>query len=190
MALDFGNFLPEIRASSPHLALLLEQVRDAVNAIGERTGVDPTQHISPPDPPSMIQVKANAGNVHVVLTDNSQRSRPLEYFIEASTNPSFPDSSTHVEPMGPGRSKFFALPGASDGNVTQPWYFRSYSMYRGSSERSALQVYGGSSAPTPVTVGGSAQLTPLPMTGAGTTTQAGQGFGTNQYAKPQGGPQP
>lgn len=190
MALNFSELNAEIKARGAkdplftRLGLILDQVQEAVNAQGTAIGVDSTGHTSPPDAPNAISVKAAGGMAHVVLTDNNQRNRALHYFVEASTDPSFPDQKTHTEYLGPGRSKFFSLPNQTDGAGAQPWYFRSYSMNLGSNQRSAHQVYGGSASPTPVTVGGSVQLTPLPTTGSGTTQQAGQGFGTSQFAKP------
>ena len=185
MALDFGIFLAEIRARDPHLALLLEKTQNGINQVAEATGTDATQHVSPPDAPSAINVKAAGGIAHVTITDNSQRSRALHYFVEMDTDPSFP--APHVEHLGVSRGRFVTLPGLNDSSATQNWYFRCYSMYPGASEASPHQWFGGRATPTPVTVGGSAALTPLASTGSGTAStlgvQGGTGFGTPQYSK-------
>jgi hypothetical protein len=165
------------------LAVMFDNIASAINQTANAAGVDSTAMLSPPNPPQQIQVKANNGTVHVSLTDSSQRSRALNYFVEASTSPAFLPQQTHIEHLGPARSKFFSLPGNDDDNNPQPWYFRTYSMQPGSSKRSAHQVLGGAATPTPVTVGGSTQLTPLTMTGAGTTAQAGHGFGISQFSE-------
>lgn len=189
MALDLSTFNAEIKARGSkdplfaRMSLIFDQIQTAVNQQGQAIGVDSSSHTTPPDAPNAIDVKAANGTAHVVLTDNNQRNRALHYFVEASTDPSFPDQQTHTEYLGPGRSKFFPLPGNDDSNNPQPWYFRSYSMHLGSEQRSAHQTFGGSATPTPVTVGGTTQLTPLSTTGSGTTVQSGQGFGTSQLSK-------
>ena len=194
MALDISDFTSEMRSRSTddplfaRMSLMMDRVQDHINQIGSLTGVDSGGHTTPPDPPSAINVKAANGVAHVTLNDSSQRSRALNYFVEADTDPAF-SNPKHIEHMGASRSKFITLPGLTDGNSTQPWYFRAYSMALGSQQASAHQYFGGSANPTPVTVGGSAQLTPLAGTGSGTGStngqQAGQGFGTSQYANPQ-----
>ena len=186
--LDISGFLTEVRAEGRRnpifnrLSIMFANMADSINQTANAAGVDSTAMLEPPSPPQAINVKANNGTVHVSLTDNSQRSRALNYFVEASTTPAFLPEQTHIEHMGAARSKFFSLPNMNDTGDAQPWYFRSYSMYSGSSKRSAHQVLGGTATPTPVTVGGSTQLTPLAMTGAGTTTQAGHGFGLSQFS--------
>ncbi len=187
--LDIGKFVAEIRSRAnavpvfARLALALEQTQDAVNQIGTSTGVDASGHTTPPDPPSNIAVKANNGVAHVTLSDTSQRSRSLHYFVEADTDPAFPNP--HVQHLGVSRGAFIPLPSKADDASAQSWYFRAYSQYPGSQQRSDHQVYGGS-IPTPVSVGGSTQFTPLPSTGSGTASTNGQqktgegGFGVLQ----------
>lgn len=187
--LDIGKYVAEIRSRAnalpvfARLALALEQTQDAVNSVATATGVDATNHTTPPDPPSNINVKAAGGVAHVTLSDTSTRSRALNYFIEADTDPAFPNP--HVEHLGASRGAFISLPGKADDASTQPWYFRAYSQYPGSAQRSDHQVFGGST-PTGVDVGGLVQLTPLPSTGSGTASTNGQqrsgegGFGVLQ----------
>lgn len=187
--LDIGKFVAEIRSRAnavpvfARLALALEQTQDAVNQIGTSTGVDSSGHTTPPDPPNSIAVKAANGVAHVTLSDTSQRSRALHYFVEASTDSAF--SNPHVTHLGVSRGAFIPLPGKADDATTQHWYFRAYSQYPGSAQRSDHQVFGGST-PTGVDVGGSTSLTPLPSTGSGTASTNGQqkngegGFGVLQ----------
>ena len=194
MALDLGKFITEIRAAASQtpwaarLALALNQIQDGVNQIGSATGVDANSHIQPPQPPQTISVKAANGTVHVTLQDTSQRSRALNYFVECSTDAAF--SNPHVEHLVASRGKFFPLPGLNDSGDAQPWHFRAYSQYPGSQQRSDHVIFGGASAPTPVNVGGTTQLTPLPSTGSGTASTNGQqkngegGFGSSQFANP------
>jgi hypothetical protein len=190
MALDLGKFNAEVKAratSDPlfaRIGLMFEQTEDAVNQVASSLGVDASGHTSPPDPPTTINVKAAGGIAHVTITDNSQRSRALNYFVEHSTDPSF--AQPHVAHLGASRGTFLNLPALNDGGDAQPWYFRVYSMAPGSSQRSPVQTFGGTATPTPVSVGGSVQLTPLPSTGSGTASTGGQqgaqGFGTAQYS--------
>jgi hypothetical protein len=190
--LDLGKFLMEIRAEAQRapvfarMALMFQQIQDGVNQIGAAVGVDPTGHIQPPSPPQNISVKAANGTVHVTLTDNSQRNRSLNYFLEHDTNPAFPNP--HVVHLVASRGTFLNLPAKDDDNNAQSWYFRAYSMYPGSTQPSSHIVFGGTSAPTPVSVGGTTQLTPLPSTGAGTASttgqQGGKGFGQPQFSNP------
>lgn len=188
MALDISKFNTEVRAEGAKhpvfakMALMFEQVADAINQTASAAGVDATQHVSPPDAPSAIGVKSGNGVAHVTLTDNSPRSRARNYFVEADTDPNF--SAPHVVHMGVSREAFVALPGLDDNGDTQHWHFRGYSMDPGSAQRSPMQVLGGAT-PTAVDVGGQAQFTPLQATGSGTASttgqQGGQGFGHAQF---------
>jgi hypothetical protein len=182
--LDIGQFLTEIRAWKPRLALSLQQLVNGINQVGSAVGVDPTGHTQAPSAPQGIAIKAAGGIVHAVLTDNTQRSRNLHYFLEADTDPSFPQP--HVEHLGVSRGRFLTLPAMDDDSNPLVWYFRAYSMYPGSERRSTHQVFGGSATPTPVSVGGSVTLTPLSSTGSGTASstgrQGGVGFGNAQYS--------
>lgn len=189
MAIDIGKFLTEVRARATkdplfgRLAIMFQQMQDGINQTATAVGVDANGHVSAPNPPSAINVKAANGLAHVTITDNSQRSRGLNYFVEASTDTSFSPQNTHIEHLGAGRSRFMSLPAKNDSGDAQPWYFRAYSMNLGSNQRSAHQVFGGSATPTPVSVGGTTQLTPLQGVGSGTTINSGEGYGTSQLAK-------
>lgn len=188
--LDLNKFLTEIRSAGRQipvmnrLVLALQQLQDGVNQVGTATGTDPNSHTAQPDPPTNINVKAANGLVHVTLNDMSQRSRALHYFVEADTNPAFPQP--HVFHLGASRGLFTTLPAMDDNSNPQSWYFRTYSMQLGSEQRSAHQVFGGTATPTPVSVGGLTTLTPLTSTGAGTAPtngqRGGQGFGSAQFS--------
>lgn len=187
--LDVGNFITEISNEQPRLALMLSKIVTAINQTAGVLGIDSTSHASPPDPPRAINVKAANGLAHVTITDYSQRGRSLNYFLEHDTNPAFPNP--HVVHLVAGRGAFLNLPAKDDNNNPQSWYFRTYSMNPGSTTRSAHVIFGGAGSPTPVDVGGTTQLTPLPSTGAGTASttgqQGGQGFGNAQFARPETG---
>jgi hypothetical protein len=193
LSLDLSTFNAEIKSrgtSDPlfaRMSLIFDQIQTAVNQQGQAVGIDSSGHTTPPDAPTAINVKAANGTAHVTITDNTQRNRALHYFVEADTDPAF--SQPHVVHLGASRGAFIPLPGMKDNSDVQPWYFRAYSMHLGSSQASAHQVFGGSATPTPVTMGGSVALTPLPSTGSGTASTTGQqggtGFGTSQLSKAQ-----
>jgi len=183
--LDIDNFLTELAIENPRMALMMSKVRDAINQTANATGVDSTAFQSPPHAPQSIQVKASNGLVHVTLTDSSQRSRALNYFVEHDTDPAF--SNPHVLHLGASRGGFLTLPAFNDSNVAQNWHFRAYSMLPGSTKPSAPVYFGGAANPTPVSVGGTTQLTPLNSTGSGTASTTGQqglsGFGIPQFSR-------
>ena len=187
--LDVENFITELAIDQPRMALMMRRVVTAVNQVAGVLGIDSTSHASPPDPPQAINVKAANGVAHITITDNSQRGRSLNYFLEHDTNPAFP--APHVVHLVASRGAFLSLPAFDDNADAQSWYFRAYSMNPGSSQRSAHIVFGGFASPTAVDVGGTTQLTPLPSTGAGTASttgqQGGQGFGDVQFARPETG---
>lgn len=190
--LDLAEFLAEIRTMSQspwqRMSVMITKIQDAINQIGTTAGIDPTGHLAQPAPPQAINIKAGTDHIHVTLSDNSQRSRALNYFVEWSANdPSFGNSQ--VEDLGASRGRMLALP-AKDGSGTPiNYYLRGYSSYLGSTGASEKIVYGGKFAPSAVQLTGASQLTPLPSTGAGTSatngSQGGQGFGIAQITPSQ-----
>src|SRR4029077_7241611 len=120
-------------------ALMFQQIQDSVNQIGTATGVDSNSHIEAPSPPQNINVKAANGLAHVTITDNSQRSRSLNYFLEHDTNPAFP--APHIVHLVASREAFLPLPAKDDHGNPQKWYFRAYSMYPGSTKPSNHIVF-------------------------------------------------
>ena len=180
--LNLGPLIAHVRANlDPKLGDVLEQFQAAINQTGINTGTDPKGQYKTPPQLQGINVKAANGQVHVVLTHNVPIQRGMEYFVEADTDPSFPQP--HVEPLGASRGKFFPLPGKTDGGATQHWYFRGYAQHPGG-QATAKMVHGGQT-PIAVDVGGTTQLTPIPSTGSGTAlangTQGGHGFGPTLF---------
>jgi|ERR1700722_4571572 len=185
MPIDGGQFLDEMRSKDPRLSLLLQRIIDGVNQTANSLGTDSSGHIAPPAPPSAINVAAGSDHVHVTVSDHTQRSRALNYFVEYTAgDPNF--LQPHVVQLGASRGTILALPAKDGTGATQSYYFRSYSMYPGSQTASPKIVHGGTYTPMPVTLTGSSQLTLLPSTGSGTAPSNGQrggkGFGTDQYA--------
>ena len=183
--LDIDQFITELRIDQPRMALMVSKIRDAINQTASAAGVDSTSFQSPPHPPQAINVKAANGLVHVTITDGSERSRATSYFIEHDTDPAF--SNPQVLHLNASRTGFLTLPALDDNGDAQSWHFRAYSHMLGAAKPSAPIYFGSANAPTPVSVGGTTQLTPLRSTGSGTASTTGQqglsGFGIPQYAK-------
>lgn len=178
MAIDGSQFLKEFRSREPHLALLLEQMIDGINGTAKHIGVDPNGRVQAPAPLEKLEVNAANGDVHAVLTHNAEIGKNIRYFVEADTDPSF--AQPHVFDLGSGRSLFTRLPAKdSDGNDLN-WHFRAYPQYQGSDPAPPVN-FGERLNPTPVAVGGTTQLTPMPSKGSGTAlangTQGGKGLG-------------
>ena len=186
MALDLSQYLTEIKADNPRLAVALQNIEDSINQAAQAAGTDATQHTEPPNPLNAINVAAGSDSVHVTLEDNSQRSRALNYFVEWSANdPSF--ANPHVEHLVASRGRVLSLPPMDADSNPYTYYFRAYSAYP-SSKIPSTPVYFGGKIPQAVTLSGSTTLTLLNSTGSGTAPSNGQrggvGFGKSQFALP------
>lgn len=192
--IDAGQFLAQLRQATSWeqarsgLHVLLSNVISQIGNGFDQAGIQTAGKVQAPDPVENLNVVANNGTVHAVLTHNAPVNKQVHYFVEADTNPSF--SQPHVFHLGTSRSLFTALPTKDGSGATIPWVFRSYAQYPGS-DPSDHTYFGTQFNPTAVTVGGTAQFTPLPSTGSGTAaangTQGGQGFG-KVLARPAIGP--
>jgi hypothetical protein len=161
--------LKTVESTDPRLADSLQRIVNAVNTLGVGTGVDPAGATQPPAPIAAISVQAADGIFDVALTDNSQITRGISYFVESDTTPGF--NQPHVYSLGPSRNMRVSL-----GNLTLYW--RGYSQYLGSAPSApvafgsppAAVVGGGVSGPAPQSSSGSG-------TASGTGQQGGSGFG-------------
>lgn len=185
--IDGSQFLKEIRSRDPHLGLLLEQLIDGVNGTSQHLGVDPKGKVAPPPAIEKLDVTANNGDIHAVITHNAPINKNIRYFVEADTDPSF--MQPHVFDLGSSRSLFTRLPDKNGNGDSLNWHFRTYAQYQGSNA-SEKTFFGTLVNPTAVAPGGSTQLTPLPSTGSGTAApdgqQGGQGLGTDLRRLPVG----
>lgn len=187
--IDGSQFLKELRSRDPHLGLLLEQIIDGVNGIGNHAGIDPLGKTEPPAPLQGINIAAGDSHVHVALTDHSPVRKNVQYFIEWSKDPSF--ATRHVEHLGASRERVLALPAKDGSGNPQQYYFRAYSQYLGSDPQSEHAVYGGKYTPTAVTLSGASQLDLLSPTGSGTGLPdgSGQAAGLGEVLeRPEAGP--
>lgn len=192
--INTAQWLNELRSATSWdqarrgLHLLLTNLTDQIGNGFQQMGVQSTGKVQPPDPIDNLNIVANNGTVHAVLTHNAPVNKQVNYFVEAATEPSF--AQPHVFDLRSSRGHFFPLPNKDGNGVTIPWVFRSYAQYPGS-DSSKHTYFGTQFVPTPVTVGGTAQFTPLPSTGSGTAASNGQqgGLGLgNVLSRPQIGP--
>lgn len=168
--LDLANLIDRIKVNDPYHAIVLTKISDFVNGLARNVANDGNQTVNPPPTLEGMNVKASNGLVHITLTHNAPIQKGIQYYTEADTSPSFPQP--HIFDMGASRSHFVTLPAKTDENADQSWYFRSYCQYSGSKATTPV-VFGGSVA-TPVSVGGTTQLTPLASTGSGTASGTGR----------------
>jgi hypothetical protein len=187
--LNGGEFLADLLNKDVRHGMLLQKIITAVNQVGKAAGVAPVGQVAAPSAPDGIQVATAGETVHVSVTHNAPVDRGIHYFTEISTSPSFNQPIVHDH--GTSRTPApFTLPTKDSNGNTQKYYFRSYSQLPGGPP-SAPVVHGGIGNPTPVTMGGSTQLTLLPSAGSGTAPangqSAGQGFG-KQFNRPAVGP--
>jgi hypothetical protein len=194
MSILGGELLSEIRNATSEtinygrLAELLDRMIKGTNQLGNVLGSDPNGMISPPDPPTNIQVSAGSDHIHVTLTDPSTRGRGLNYFLEWSAgDPSF--LAPQVEHLGVGRQRVLALPAKDASGTTINYFVRGYSMYPGSEKASPHIIFGTLDSPTPIQLSGSSMLSVLQSTGAGTASTTGErggtGFGPSQFSQPE-----
>ena len=181
MALDINKEILTLRQRpefGQYLGVALQRLVDAVNNLGDHVAVDPTGTMPSPPPVQALEIKASGGMVHAVVSDNNPIQKNLHWFVEYDTDPSF--SKPHVAHLGVSRSmQPVNLPAMDDDGNPQQFYFRAYSQYPGS--QPSAPIHFGGETPTPVSPGGTAQMTLLRSTGSGTAQssgeQGGAGFG-------------
>jgi hypothetical protein len=172
---DEIQFLKEVTNRDPHLGRLLQSLIDNMNGMANHIGVSQAGRVAPPPILQGINVVANNGTIHAVLTHNVPINKNIRYFIEADTNAAF--QQPHVFDLGTSRTLFTNLPNKDGGGNTLNWHFRAYSQYQGSNPSKPLN-FGTKLTPTIVNVGGTAQFTPFASTGSGTAAGNGQQGGS------------
>src|SRR5665213_1297872 len=176
--LDLGNLLDKVAIDNPELSVLIQKITNFTNGLARNVANSGNGNFPTPPPIEALSVKASDGLVHVSLTHNAPIQKGINYFVEHSTDPNF--AQPHVVHLGAARGTVLNLPAMNDAGTPTPHYFRAYAQYPGSKANDP--VYFGGNTPTPVSVGGTAQLTLLPSTGSGTASsngqQGGQGLGT------------
>jgi hypothetical protein len=160
--------LAPIKARDPYLHEALVQIVSAVNAVGQKAGLDPRAPLPAPPPIGSLQVQAANGWFDLVITDNSDAKPGLFYFAESDTTPAFAQPRVYF--LGASRNLYVQL-----GNQTLYW--RAYSQYIGSSTSTPVNF---GTPPTAVAGGGSSGPTPFPSAGSG-ALQNGQARGGNGF---------
>ena len=161
--------LAPIKARDPYLHEALVQIVSAVNAVGQKAGLDPQAPLPAPPAVGSLAVQAANGWFDIAITDNSNAKPGLFYFAESDTTPAFEHPRVYF--LGSSRNLYLQL-----GNQTLYW--RAYSQYIGSATSTPV-IFG--NPPTPVTGGGSSGPPPLPSAGSGALVNgqvcSGNGFG-------------
>lgn len=183
MSLSLQEVITQLRGVpvfGKYLVRGFQDLEEAVNHISKDIGVNPTGTLPQPPPVKALSVKTSTdGFMHIAINDNSPISRNLRYFVEYATDPSF--QGAHVLDLGASRTHPpFKLPAKDDGGNPQSFVFRAFSQYPDSSP--GKKVNFGGTTPTPVTPGGTTQMTLLPSTGSGTDSsllpRGGEGLGS------------
>src|ERR1039458_150773 len=84
-----GKELARIREENPVLGNLLQRIVDGVERTALNAGVSATGESSAPPTIGSLAVKAAGGIAHVTINDSAPIGKPVEYFVEHATNPSF-----------------------------------------------------------------------------------------------------
>ena len=155
--------LKKIQSTDPYLHEALKKMVGAINALAQRTGLDPTGAVATPAAPAQLLVTAANGMFDIALVDTSKPHPGINYFVEYDTTPNF--NASVVLDLGASRNLKIFL-----GNITV--YFRGYSQYQNSLQSPKVNF---GNPPTAVTGGGAAPPAPNPSQGSG--SGSGGGFG-------------
>lgn len=181
MPLKIPN-LDWIKANNPLLGEALDAVSLHIENVAQKAGYNSAGSAVAPSPPSSISVSANASGIHrVSWTDNSPRTRNLNYVHEWDHNSTFTNGQATVT----AGHRQISIP-ISGG--TTPVYHRVCSQYPDGS-RSPWVYLGSQTNPTGVvdnaTVAGPP---PNAATGCGTSTVPGHGLGQEKYVSSPSAP--
>jgi hypothetical protein len=184
--LSDNRYLADLFTKDSVQANFLREITRAIDTLASGTGVGISGDPTPPPPVNAITVKTSGELVQVQLTHSGNFRRPVRYFVEADTSPSF--TQPQIVSYGPHRTHLFHLPTLNDEGAAQRWYLRAYPQYLGSQPGEST-VYGGLANPTPVQLVGTTAMTLLPSTGSGTAStngqQGAQGFGKQRNSTPK-----
>src|SRR5712691_5532720 len=161
--------LAPIKDRDPYLYESLTKIVSAVNALGNKAGLDARAPAAAPARIASLAVQASNGWFDLAITDNADARPGLFYFAESDTTPAF--AAPRVYFLGASRNLYLQL-----GNQTLYW--RAYSQYIGSNP-SPLVSFGTPAIAVPG--GGSSGPAPLPSAGSGVLprgiVRGGNGFG-------------
>ena len=167
--------LAPLKNRDPYLYETMVKIVSAVNATGQRVGIDPSSPSPAPSQIASLTVRAANGWFDISIADPSNSRPGLFYFAESDITPGF--NAARVYFMGSTRNLYVQL-----GN--QSLYWRAYSQYIGSLP-SAPVTFGTPSLP--VSGGGMAGPSPLPSQGSGAMANGaapgGNGFGLHHGSR-------
>ncbi len=162
--------LAPIKDRDPYLYESLTKIVSAVNALGNKAGLDAQAPAAAPARIASLAVQASNGWFDLAITDNADARPGLFYFAESDTTLAF--AAPRVYFLGASRNIYIQL-----GNQTLYW--RAYSQYIGSNPSPPV-AFG--SPPAAVVGGGSSGPAPLPSTGSGAFSGIG-GLGGNGFGR-------
>src|SRR3989454_6051090 len=161
--------LAPIKDRDPYLYESLTKIVSAVNALGNKAGLDAQAPAAAPARIASLAVQASNGWFDLAITDNADARPGLFYFAESDTTPAF--AAPRVYFLGASRNHYVQL-----GNQTLYW--RAYSQYIGSNPSPPVSF---GTPPIAVAGGGSSGPAPLPSAGSGVLprgiVRGGNGFG-------------
>lgn len=183
MALDINreiNFLRRIPGFGELLGNALLRIQNGANDLAIKLGAAMNSTLPAPNPVNSVNVASNGGNlVHVTITDNTEKQKNLQYFVEHANNPGF--AGAYVEHLGASRHRILNLPQGT-------WYVRGFSQLLGSFPGEKVNF--GGVTPTPIVVSSGSNLTLLPSPGSGTAqpdgSEPGFGLGVDLIGKAPG----
>src|SRR2546425_12122350 len=115
--------LAPIKDRDPYLYESLTKIAAAVNALGNKAGLDAQAPAAAPARIASLAVQGSNGWFDLAITDNADARPGLFYFAESDTTPAF--AAPRVYSLGASRNHYVQL-----GNQTLYW--RAYSQYIGS----------------------------------------------------------
>jgi hypothetical protein len=171
-----------VKSWNPLLGEAIDALALHIDNIAQKAGVNPQGSVVAPTPPSSINVTANASGIHrVSWTDNSPRTRNLQYVHEWDTSSTFANGQPTV--TSGHRQLSIAISGG-----TQPVYHRVCSQYPDGS-RSPWVYFGSPTNPTGVVDSATVAGPPAhPTTGCGTSSTAGHGLGQEKFVSSPAAP--
>jgi len=179
MPINFRN-LQVIKSRDRQLGEALEDAQRYINNISSYMALNSDGSPATPPPINKLEMLAEDGIFSAVITDNNPVYRPINYFLEYSTNSGF--NNSHVISLGPSRTHRVAL-----GNQNLHW--RAYSQYIMGGPPSAPVLHGNGLQATSVNGGNvsasySGPAIPI-STGSGTSTapHGGVGAGKTPFSK-------
>lgn len=177
MAIAGNDLLSQIENESPKLGQYLRRyVLPAIQTTAKNAAVDPHGNIQAPEPPESVNVTTSGELMQVVVNHTAPIQKGVQYITHIATNPQMTNAIVvdHGSSRTPPHINLptFAPPVDGGDPVAHNYYVATVAQYPGS--QPSNPTYFGGSSPTPITMGGTTQMTIQPGTGSGTAANGGQ----------------